>query len=87
MNDKDPLDFTGKYNTPLTKKQEEQFLKWATKENKLNDVYDYDLRGAWKALKTALKVYDHPTDNYRGARLVLTSDGVEQRGYMGDSNG
>jgi hypothetical protein len=24
---------------------------------------------------------------YRGARLVLASDGVEQRGYMGDNNG
>lgn len=47
----DPLDFSNKYNTALSKADEAKFLKWAEKNNKLNDVYDYDIRGAWKALQ------------------------------------
>ena len=38
--DIDPLDFTDKYNTKLTPKQEEKFLKWAEENNKLQDAYD-----------------------------------------------
>lgn len=47
----DPFDFSNKYNTALSKKDEKAFLSWAEKNNKLNDVYDYDLRGAWKAMQ------------------------------------
>ena len=47
----DPLDFSNKYNTPLSKDEEKKFKQWAIKNNKLNDLYDYDLKGAWKALQ------------------------------------
>lgn len=44
----DPYDFTTKHNTELTPHEEKQFLTWSKKNNKINDLYDYDLRGAWK---------------------------------------
>lgn len=47
----DPLNFSNKYNTVLSKQDEDKFIKWATKNNKLNDVEDYDIRGAWKAMQ------------------------------------
>lgn len=47
----DDLDFSSKYNTKLSKADEAKFIAWATENKKLNDVYDYDLRGAWKALQ------------------------------------
>ena len=43
----DTGDFTGSYNTPLTPEQEQQFQAWARKNNRLKDLYDYDMRGAW----------------------------------------
>lgn len=45
----DPLDFSNRYNTKLTPQQEKQYQAWATKNNRVNDTYDYDMRGAWKA--------------------------------------
>jgi hypothetical protein len=45
----DPLDFTDHYNTPLDPYDEQTFLQWAKANNRLNDSYDYDMRGAWKA--------------------------------------
>lgn len=51
----DPRDFTSQFNTPLTPKEEVQFAAWLNtlgKKNKRDmsrDMYDYDLKGAWKA--------------------------------------
>ena len=42
-------DFSGQYNTILSPEDEAAFLQWAKANNKLNDLYDYDLRGFWKA--------------------------------------
>ena len=42
-------DFSTQYNTPLSPAEEQQFLQWAKQTNRLNDLYDYDMRGAWKA--------------------------------------
>ena len=44
----DPYDFTDRYNTKLSPKEEAQFEKWAKKNKRLEDLYDYDLRGFWK---------------------------------------
>lgn len=44
----DPRDFSSKYNTALAPQEEKQFQEWATKNNRLRDTYDYDMRGAWK---------------------------------------
>ena len=42
-------DFFNQYNTQLTPAEEQQFMQWATQKNLLRDLYDYDMRGAWKA--------------------------------------
>ena len=49
----DSRDFTDKYNTKLTPEQESAFQLWAATmsskfgRNILNDLYDYDMRGAF----------------------------------------
>ena len=45
----DPFDFTNTHNTVLAPKDEKAFAKWAAKTGKIKDLYDYDLRGFWKA--------------------------------------
>lgn len=45
---KDPLDWTDRYNTPLTPKEESAFQSWLFKAKKALDLRDYDLRGAWR---------------------------------------
>lgn len=44
---RDPNDYTDKFNTALSPVDEAVFWKWATENNKVRDLYDYDLRGAW----------------------------------------
>lgn len=46
----DPLDFSGQFNTPLSQDEEVAFRQWAG--DRIADVYDYDLRGAWKGMVT-----------------------------------
>lgn len=46
----DPLDFSEKFNTKLSDADEQKFQQWAQENNKLRDVYDYDIRGAWKEI-------------------------------------
>jgi len=41
--------FKDNYNTHLDPEQEGAFLQWAVKNNRLNDLNDYDMRGAWLA--------------------------------------
>lgn len=63
-------DFSDQYNTQLSPAEEAQFRAWAAKAGRLRDVYDYDLRGAWKAsaqeaanghLPDTYKKPNHPT--------------------------
>src|ERR1700743_521613 len=42
----DPLDFSARYNTPLTADQEHEFQTWAQHLGAQGSSYDYDLRGA-----------------------------------------
>lgn len=44
----DEEDFTEAYNTLLSPEEEKEFNKWMNKEGRAGDLYDYDLRGAWK---------------------------------------
>ena len=46
----DDRDFSNQYNTELTPEEEKAFKKWAKKNGREKDVYDYDLRGAWKEM-------------------------------------
>lgn len=65
-----PLDFSDRYNTALSPAEEAAFMLWAQKQNRLGDVRDYDLRGAFKAnsqeagnghLPDTYKKPNHPT--------------------------
>ena len=71
--DQDPFDFTDKYNTKLTPKQEEAFLKWATENNKLQDAYDYDIRGFWKN-KEKFAENGHGSDKFKKPNHPTFSD-------------
>ena len=46
----DPNDLSGAYNTKLSPADEAAFQAWAKANNRTRDMYDYDLRGAWKAM-------------------------------------
>ena len=45
----DPKNLSSQYNTQLTPAEEKQFQAWALANNRVNDTYDYDLRGFWKS--------------------------------------
>lgn len=47
---------TDRYNTPLSAQDETAFQDWVKQTGRAQDLYDYDLRGAWKA-------GDHPAAN------------------------
>lgn len=58
------LDLSGEYNTPLDPQEEGMFQAWAEKTGRARDVYDYDLRGAWKDnAKAAMN--GHLPDTYK----------------------
>lgn len=58
------------YNTRLSPQEEARFAMWAAAQNRMGDLEDYDLRGAWKAdaqaaqnghLPDTWKKPNHPT--------------------------
>lgn len=63
-------DFTTKYNTELSDKQEARFREWAAAESErqgrdvLKDLYDYDLRGLWLE-KGGFEKNGHASDKYK----------------------
>ena len=66
----DPYDFSARYNTQLSPQDEARFLQWAQANNRLRDLYDYDLRGAFLSgaatapnghLPDTFKKPNHPT--------------------------
>lgn len=88
-NANDPQDFSERYNTKLSPEEEARFQEWARKENRTGDVYDYDLRGAWKELQSGDMKEDargHLGDKYKKPNHPTFSDqsrynGVD--GYLG----
>ena len=67
---KDPRDFSSKNNTKLSDKDEAAYQTWAKENGREKDVYDYDMRGAWKEgagqaenghLPDTYKKPNHPT--------------------------
>ena len=48
----DHRDLSAQYNTELSPERERLFQEWATQNNRLRDVYDYDLRGYFPARDT-----------------------------------
>lgn len=66
----EPPDMTTMFNTQLAPQEEQAFQAWAQKMKRSNDLFDYDLRGAWKAnaqeaanghLPDTYKKPNHPT--------------------------
>ena len=71
----DTRDFTNKYNTKLSPVQEKQFL--IDMQDRLNDLYDYDLRGAWLELQNGNMSEDargHLGDKYKKPNHITFSD-------------
>lgn len=61
-------DFSEQYNTKLSPEEEKEFQKWAQENGREKDVYDYDLRGAWKELQNGEMSEDargHLGDKYK----------------------
>jgi len=80
-----------KYNTQLTAEEEKQFQKWAKENNRQNDDYDYDIRGAWKEI-TSGKMTEadngHLGDKYKKPNHPTFSDQSiysGKDGYVGGS--
>ncbi len=47
-----PDDMSGQYNTQLSPEQETAYQAWAKQQGREKDVFNYDLRGAWKELQS-----------------------------------
>ncbi len=61
-------DYSEKFNTTLTADEETQYQAWAKEKGREKDVYDYDLRGAWKELQSGEMSEDargHLGDKYK----------------------
>ncbi len=89
MADRDPLDFSDRYNTALTPEQESAYQAWKKQEGREGDEYDYDLRGAWVELQQGTMKEDerrHLGDRYKKPNHPTFSDQSiyhGQDGYMG----
>lgn len=79
-------DFTAKYNTKLSPEDELKFKAWAAKSGKLGDLYDYDLRGAWKTGGQA-SANGHLPDTYKKPNHPTFSDESEYSGSDGYQGG
>ena len=70
-------DFTDQYNTQLTPEEEREFQAWAKAEGRQGDVFNYDLRGAWKELQSGTMSEDargHLGDKYKKPNHPTFSD-------------
>lgn len=59
-----PPDFSQMFNTRLTPQEESAYQGWAKANNRQNDSFDYDMRGAWKANVSA-GANEHYPDTYK----------------------
>lgn len=62
------LDLTDQYNTQLSEKDEKKFQEWVYGTGRVRDLYDYDLRGAWKEMQNGSMSEDergHLGDKYK----------------------
>ena len=86
----DPNDFTYRYNTTLTPDEELAFTQWAKENNKLNDAYDYDIRGAWKDITSGKMTFNdrgHLGDRYKKPNHPTFSDESVYHNVDGYSGG
>lgn len=71
----DPADQTNSYNTPLSRDEEAAFQVWRSQlPANLQNMRDYDLRGAWKA-GAVRSENDHLPDTWKKPAHITFSDG------------
>lgn len=89
----DPNDFTDRYNTKLSAKDEAAFETWVKKQSAAvrrdvaNDTYDYDLRGWWKANPGTDMNGGHLTDQFKKPNHPTFSTGSQYSGRDGQQGG
>lgn len=84
------LDYSDKFNTELTPDEEAEFQAWAKENNRERDSYDYDIRGAWKELKSGSMSEDergHLGDKYKKPNHPTFSDQSVYNGKDGVAGG
>lgn len=89
-NSEDPRDFTNLYNTKLSPSEEAGFEKWAKKNNREKDSYDYDMRGAYRELvsgETKQAANGHFTDKFKKPNHPTFSDQSQYNGINGYTGG
>lgn len=69
----DDKHFNGNYNTELLPEQETKFLEWANANKRLQDLADYDMRGAWLA-NTGQSGNGHYPDTFKKPNHPTFSD-------------
>lgn len=82
----EPKDFTNEYNTKLSSEEEKEFQKWAKEQGRERDLFDYDLRGAWKEMQSGSMQEDdrgHLGDKYKKPNHPTFSN---QSIYSNDQN-
>lgn len=83
-------DYSDKFNTVLSPDEEEKYQAWATENHREKDVYDYDLRGAWKELRSGTMSEDergHLGDKYKKPNHPTFSDQSIYSGQDGVAGG
>lgn len=83
-------DYLDKFNTVLSPDEEEKYQAWATENHREKDVYDYDLRGAWKELQSGTMSEDergHLGDKYKKPNHPTFSDQSIYSGQDGVTGG
>lgn len=85
-------DFTDRYNTPLSAKDEAAFGAWLQERGKAEgrdlskDLFDYDLRGAWKD-GAAKSENGHLPDTFKKPNHPTFSDESKYSGVDGNTGG
>lgn len=83
-------DYSDKFNTVLSPEDEEKYQAWATENHRERDVYDYDLRGAWKELQSGTMSEDergHLGDKYKKPNHMTFSNQSIYSGADGVTGG
>lgn len=83
-----PGDLSGQFNTQLSPEDEARFQQWLKQSGRTRDLYDYDLRGAWKSdakaaanghLPDTWKKPNHPTFSQESIYSNASSPGGQWR--------
>lgn len=92
LTDEDPMDFSGRYNTKLSKSEQTAFNSWVKQQSRKQgrdlskDLYDYDLQGAWKS-GAARSKNGHLPDTFKKPNHPTFSDQSQYNGADGFYSG